>query len=203
MCITIRSAALLSLLLASGAGSRAQTPPQQFAADIVRRDATGAVVGPAAKLYVSDRKTRIEAPEASGGYFITDAEAGTALFVRSSQHIFMDAGQSTPLTRIFVRVDPREPCRQWQAAAVVAGIPGGGNWRCDDLKAAASIDPELHFPIKWQSPDGATFALENIRAAAQPAELFAVPAGYRKLDPRALVEQIKRSDVWAPANSSP
>ena len=200
---TIRTGALFFLLLVLHAGSRAQTPPQQFAADIVKRDSAGAVVGPAAKLYVSDLKTRIEESEASGGYFITDAQAGTALFVRSAQHVFMDAKQSTPLTRIFVRVDPRDPCRQWQAAALVAGIPGAGNWRCDVVKAAATIDPELRFPIKWQSPDGGTFVLENIRTAAQPADLFAVPAGYRKLDPRALIEQIKHSDVWAPANSSP
>ena len=200
---TIRTGALFFLLLVLHAGSRAQTSPQQFAADIVKRDSAGAVVGPAAKLYVSDLKTRIEESEASGGYFITDAQAGTALFVRSAQHVFMDAKQSTPLTRIFVRVDPRDPCRQWQAAALVAGIPGAGNWRCDVVKAAATIDPELRFPIKWQSPDGGTFVLENIRTAAQPADLFAVPAGYRKLDPRALIEQIKHSDVWAPANSSP
>jgi hypothetical protein len=203
MSTTIRTGALVSLLLVLGAGSRAQSPPQQFAADIVKRDSAGAVVGPAAKLYVSDLKTRIEAPEASGGYFITDAEAGTALFVRAAQHVFMDAKQSTPLTRIFIRVDPRDPCRQWEAAALVAGIPGTGNWRCDGVKAAAVIDPELRFPIKWQSPDGGTFALENIRNEAQPAYLFAVPAGYRKLDPQALVEQIKRSDVWAPASPSP
>jgi hypothetical protein len=200
---TIRTGALFFLLLVLDAGSRAQTPPQQFAADIVKRDSAGAVVGPAAKLYVSDLKTRIEAPEASGGYFITDAQAGTALFVRSAQHVFMDAKQSTPLTRIFIRVDPRDPCRQWQAAALIAGIPGAANWRCDGVKAAAIIDPELRFPVKWQSPDGATFALENIRIEAHPADLFVVPAGYRKLDPQALLERIKRSDVWAPANSSP
>lgn len=195
---TIRTLILLIAPLAGAAGSRAQTPPQQFSADIVRYNAAGAAVGPAAKLYVSDRKTRIEAPEAAGGYFVTDAEAGTALFVRSAQHLFMDAKQSTPLTRIFVRVDPRDPCRAWQAAALIAGIPATANWRCDEVKGAASIDPELRFPVKWQSPDGATFALENIRIDAPAAELFAVPAGYRKLDPQALVERIKHSDVWAP-----
>lgn len=203
MSTTIRTGLFASLLLVLGAGSRAQTPPPQFAADIVRRDSAGAVVGPAAKLYVSDLKTRIDAPDAAGGFFITDAQAGTALFVRPAQHVYMDAKQSTPLTRIFVRVDPNDPCRQWQAAALVAGMSAGANWRCDGVMAAASIDPGLRFPTKWQSPDGGTFVLENIRAEAQAAELFSVPAGYRKLDPQALVEQIKRSDVWAPANSSP
>jgi len=28
------------------------------------------------------------------------------------------------------------------------------------------------------------------------AELFEMPAGLRKFDPRALIEQIKQSDVW-------
>jgi hypothetical protein len=197
---TIRTGTFLCLLLVFGAGSRAQTPSPQFSAYIVRRDSAGAMVGPAAKLYVSDFKTRIDEPEASGGFFITDAQAGTALFVRSAQRVFMDAKQSTPLTRIFIRVDPHEPCRQWEAAALIAGIAGAGNWRCDSVRAAADIDPGLHFPIKWKSPDGGTFVLENIRTEAQPAGLFAVPAGFRKLDPQALIEQIKHSDVWVPAH---
>jgi hypothetical protein len=186
------------LLLVLDAGSRAQTSPPQFSADIVNRDSAGVIVGPAAKLYVSDLKTRIDSPAAAGGFFITDAQAGTALFVRPAQRIFMDAKQSTPLTRIFIRVDPREPCRQWQAAAHIAGIAGAGNWDCDDVKDATLIDPGLQFPVKWQSPDGGAFVLENIRTEVQPADRFVVPAGYRKLDPQALIEQIKHSDVWAP-----
>jgi hypothetical protein len=47
--------------------------------------------------------------------------------------------------------------------------------------------------------DGTSFTLENIRVAAQSPELFAIPSSYRKLDPRALIERMKHSDVWVEA----
>jgi hypothetical protein len=59
------------------------------------------------------------------------------------------------------------------------------------------IDPDLEFPIKLRAADGTTIALEHIRVEAQPASLFALPPGYRKSDPQALIERIKHSDVWA------
>ena len=43
----------------------------------------------------------------------------------------MEARQSSRLTRMFVPVDPAEPCRQWQAMAVLAGVAGQGDWHCE------------------------------------------------------------------------
>jgi hypothetical protein len=213
-----RGSAVLHLSVLLGAGALAQSAPPEFSADIVSRDATGAQVGAIAKLHVANRKTRIEVPDASGGFFVSDADLGTALFVRSSQRIFFDARQSTPLTRIFVRVDPLEPCRQWQAAADLAGVAGTGDWHCEPMERAIVnnhetveyrlaapgqppnygwVEPTLNFPVKWQAPDGGSIALENIRIEAQPPGLFSIPSDYRKLDPQALLERIKHSDVWA------
>ena len=75
-------------------------------------------------------------------------------------------------------------------------------WQCEPTKEAAVIDPVLHFPVKWRSPNGETVVLENIRIEAQPPDLFGIPAGYHKLDPQALIERIKHSDVWAPGNDA-
>jgi hypothetical protein len=61
------------------------------------------------------------------------------------------------------------------------------------------IDVGIGFPTRVQMDDGTSFTLENIRVAAQSADLFAIPSGYRKLDPRALIERIKHSDVWVEA----
>jgi hypothetical protein len=177
----------------------ADLPPQAFSADIVKRDAGGATVGPSARLRVWDTKIRIDAPDAAGAFFLTDSAARTAFFVRPAQHLFMDAKQSTPLTRIFVRVDPRDPCAQWQSAASIAGEADAATWRCRATLDAVMIDPLLQFPTQWRGPDGITVRLENIRVEYQPTELFVVPAGYQRLDPSALLERIKRSDVWAPA----
>jgi hypothetical protein len=190
----------------------------EFSADIVNRDAAGLAIGAAAKLYVSNRKVRIETPEAAAGFLLIEADAGTAYFVRPGQRVFMDAKQSSLLSQIFVPVDAKDPCRRWQAAAGNAGGPNAeGEWRCERIKdeiidgrpavqfrvsspASPSsrrwIDSDLEFPIKLLAADGTTIALEHIQIEAQPASLFELPSGFRKLDPRALIERIKHSDAW-------
>jgi hypothetical protein len=211
------ASAVLHLSMAWSARAPAQSVPQ-FSADIVSQDSGGAPLGASARLHAANRKTRIELPGAADGFFVSDTDAGTALFVRSSQRLYLDARQSTPLTRIFVWVDPRDPCRQWQAAALTAGLVGIGEWRCEPIaheivnqrqtteyrvsmpdgqSSYGWVDSVIGFPVKWRAADGNLFALENIQLEAQPATLFSVPTDYRKLDPRALLERIKHSDVWA------
>jgi hypothetical protein len=213
-----RSIALCLTLGLVSAGAFAQAAPAvEFSADIVNRDAAGLAIGAAAKLYVSNHRVRIETPEASAGFLLIDGDAGTAYFVRPAQQVFMDAKQSSLLTQIFVPVDARDPCRRWQAAAANAGVPNaGGEWRCErineefvgDRRATLYhvgspqstslrwIDSDLEFPVKLLAADGTAIALEHIRVEAQPAGLFNLPPGFRKLDPRALIERIKHSDAW-------
>jgi hypothetical protein len=215
---TLRALAAVNVLLTLSIGAFAQSPAHEFSADIVSRDAAGAIVGAAAKLHAANHKVRIDPADGSGEFFITDDEAGTALFVRPAQRLFMDAGQSSLLTRIFVKVDLRDPCRQWQAAALVARTPITGPWHCERIKSDSAnnrdaieysvlapqqemirswINPGLNFPVVWQASDGTRLALENVLIGPQPPDLFAVPAEFRKFDPAALIERIKHSDVWA------
>jgi hypothetical protein len=208
----------LCLLGLANAGMSGEPASREFSADIVNRDASGRVVGPTAKLYVAGRKVRLETSEAAAGFFLIDGETGTALFVQPAQHLFMDAKQSTRLTQLFVPVDPNDPCPQWQAAARNAGAADAGStWRCERVNSAIGdhggnveyrlvlpnealdlrwIDAGLRFPMRLKSGDGMTLALERILVTPQPASLFTLPPDYRKSDPRALIERIKRSDVW-------
>jgi hypothetical protein len=214
----------LGMGMARAGDSADPKPPREFSADIVSRDSAGALLGGGARLYVSGRKARIETPDVPAGFFLIGGDSGTALFVGTTQRVFMDAKQSTRLTQIFIPVDPRDPCPQWRAAAQNAGVPGaGGDWRCaraggggagagggggggtieyrvdspDQNSSLRWIDPRLEFPVKLKAADGGTIALENIRVEAQPANLFAIPAGFRKFDPQGLIDRIKHSDVWA------
>jgi hypothetical protein len=206
----------LALILGSAATLGAPADGPEFSAEVITRDASGTVRGAPAKLYVGHGAVRIETPEAPAGYFLVDSSAGTALFVRPARRIFTDARQSTRLTQLFVPVDPDAPCGQWQAAAVAADLPGAsGDWRCERIEAAADggsiqyrvlapeqqpserwIDPGLRFPVKLRAADGTTLALEHIRIGPQPPEIFTVPPGYQRLDPEALIERIRHSDVW-------
>jgi hypothetical protein len=203
--------ALVGMLLCGCLPARAQ----QFSADIVTVSPDGAA--PAGKLYVAGEKERIETPEHADGFFVIDGSAPSAYFVRPAARQFMDARQSSPLTRIFVTVDPNDPCPQWQAMAKLAGMTEQGSWQCQRVgqetingnsviayrAISASgrallgwVDPVRKFPLRIKAEDGAIFEVGNLRDAPQPTELFELPASFRKLDPQALIDRIKQSDVW-------
>jgi hypothetical protein len=143
----------------SSLGAAAEPPlAQQFTADIVGHNTAGAAVGSNARIYVTNRRVRIELAGSHDEYFLIDGNVGSAFLVRPAQRVFMDAKQSTLLTQVFVPIDPRDPCRQWQAAVRNAGVTndlgaiggvgvgvgagagagaggGGGDWRCTRIDA--------------------------------------------------------------------
>lgn len=186
-----------------------------FSADVVHRSEGGDV--PAARLRVSSDKVRLETTDLPDGYFIVDGTTPSATFVKPAAGVYMDARKSSPLTQIFVPVDAGDPCPAWHAMARVAGETDHGPWQCARLgeerldgrsaiiyRAAIDgvermtgwIDPQLNFPLQIKLPDGAVFAARAIQMQAQAPELFAIPAGFRKFDPDALLQRVKQSDVW-------
>jgi hypothetical protein len=209
----------LSLLTVTGAllCGFAAARAQQFSADFVIVRNEGAAAEPAGKLHVLGAKVRLETPELADGFFLVDGATPAAYFVRPAARVFMDARQSSRLTRMFVPVDPDNPCRQWQAMAKLAGYADHGDWRCERageetiggrsavaFHAASTtggelvgwIDVALRFPLRIKTQDGAVITAENIRDEPQPAQLFEIASGFRKFDPQALIKQIKQSDVW-------
>jgi hypothetical protein len=180
----------------------------------VQRDAA---TTPAGRLRVLDGKIRIETPEFADGFFLVDAAKPSAYFVRPGARVYMDARQSSQLTRLLVPVDPDEPCRRWQAMAHLAGLADNGDWRCERageemilgrraavFRAVSGtgsaffgwIDRERRIPLRIKREDGTVIAVENIKDGPQSASSFELPAGFRKFSPEALIEQIKQSDVW-------
>jgi hypothetical protein len=207
----------LGRLLCAGflAGGLAPAMAQQFSADIVMtRD--GATV-PAGRLWVREARVRIETPELPSGFLLVDVAKPSAYFVRPATRIYMDARQSSRLSRLLVPVDPEEPCRRWQAMAELAGAAGQAEWHCEHAgpeeigdrgadvvrvtgaearEFVAWLDRERRFPLRIKTAEGAVIALEHIRDEAQPAPLFELPPDARKFSPEALIERIKQSDVW-------
>lgn len=189
---------------------------QQFAADLISSNAAGETVGKPARLYVTDRKVRIETPDLLDSFFIVDSAIPAANLVRPAQRVYMDAKQSSRLSRLFVSLDPAHPCAQWQAMAEVAGIAHAGRWHCeaegaDNVDGRPTmkfqilspqghgigwIDAQLRFPIQIETENGSTFALRNIDETPQPAEMFEIPADYRKFDPQQIIEFLKHTDIW-------
>ena len=197
---------------------------QQFSADLVIVRQEGAAAEPAGKLHVLGGKVRLETPELADGFFLVDGATPAAYFVRPAARVFMDARQSSQLTRLFVPVDPDDPCRQWQAMAKLAGSADHGVWRCERAgeetiggrsvvtfdavsttgrELVGWIDAARKFPLRIKTQDGAVITAENIRDEPQPAQLFEVSPGFRKFDPLSLINQIKQSDVWVAGQKGP
>jgi hypothetical protein len=194
---------------------------QQFSADLVTLKGDDAPE-PAGRLRVSGDRVRIETPQLADGFFVIEGAKPAAFFVRPAARLFMEARQSSRLTRIFVQVDPDNPCQQWEAMSKVArvvdhGAKNQGNWRCERVGEEAIdgnstivyrailspnqelfgwIDPARRFPLRIKTEDGAVIAARNVRDEPQPAQMFEIPSGFRKFDPEALIERIKQSDVW-------
>ncbi|HUN99819.1 MAG TPA: hypothetical protein VMU69_26755 [Bradyrhizobium sp.] len=207
---------LLALMAAQAAGVASRA--QQFSAELMRtREGSVASVG---HLRVSGDRVRIESPDFPDGFFLIDGARPAAYFVRPASGVFMDAKQTSALVRLFVPVDPDNPCRQWQAMAAIAGLEELGELRCEPVTTEAIgghetlayrvtaatgrslmgwVDRARRFPLRIKTEDGSFITAETIRDQAQDALLFELPRGARKFDPRALIEQIKQSDVWVGA----
>ncbi len=196
----------------------------QFSADLIGMNAAGKPDTQSGKIFVAKSDVHIETPDQPAGFFIVQGDRSAAYLVRPAQHLYMDAAQSSLLIQLLVPVDPNDPCRQWQAMAAISGAAAnGGLWRCERLGAekidardavryrATSpqnqsieswIDRRLGFPIRLKMPDGTRIDLANIRQGPQAADLFEIPADYRKFDPRQLIDRIKQSDVWVASPQS-
>jgi hypothetical protein len=221
LCRAAWSLLVLTSLSASGAIA---AQAQQFSADIVMRHDD--VSAPAGRLRVQGGRVRIETAEHPDGFFLVDTVKPSAYFVRPGPGVYMDAKQSSRLTRLFIPVDPDAPCRQWQAMAHLSGVAGDGEWRCEPtgeekinghntvaFRAVSAtgaeivgwIDREHRFPLRIKTDDGTLITLEQIRDEPQPASSFVFPASYKKFSPEALIERIKQSDVWvsSPGDAEP
>ena len=215
--IPISAKAWLAAVICAGflAGGPLPAKAQEFSASLVAtRDNNKVSAG---RLWVREARVRIETPELPNAFFLVDVAQPSAYFVRPAMHTYMDARQSSPLTRLFVPVDPNDPCRRWQAMSELAGVVGQGDWRCERrgeepidgrttvvFRASFGsgrtlvgwIDPSRGFPLRIRTEEGAVIGLESIRDEAQPASLFELPPNLKKFSPEALIEQIKQSDVW-------
>ncbi|MBR0873378.1 hypothetical protein JQ633_23685 [Bradyrhizobium tropiciagri] len=216
MVISARSKVVSCMVVAAGVALAAQSAAaQQFSADLVRM--AGGAATPAGHVRVSGEKALIETPAFPDGFFLVDAAKPAAWFVRPRGLVFMDARQSSPLTQMFVPLDPGDPCRQWLAMAQLASEKAPETWRCErdgeetiggrktdvyrveagsGLGFVGWVDRERRFPLQIKTADGTVISADHIRDEPQPAQSFEIPAGIRKFDPQALIRRIQQSDVW-------
>ena len=178
---------------------------QDFSADVMyvathKPDAptagTGTSTHPSSKLYVSKDQMRLE----------TRGLAETVLLVNGAEHtadaLFPARKAYQPLATVpseyFGVQDVENACPDWQKTAdqkiacekvgheVVDGrraIKYQNKGASDDATAAVWIDLTLKFVSKWQNASTGA-ELRNIKEEQQAADLFAVPAAYKLLQPQ-------------------
>lgn len=178
---------------------------QQFSADLVSREAQ--VARPAKKIFVSGNKVRVETGDASGSILIADSGAGIAYMVMPRQQVYIETANpmAVEMARLFRPADPADPCTEWLKLVQVRGhgatcrrigedtIDGRHTIKFEGVSPEgehgyAWVDPALHFVIRIEGPSGGGMALQNIKEAPQPVDLFGVPADFRKIEPQAMAQ---------------
>ncbi len=187
--VMLAAAAVILLPLAAAA--------QQFSADQVSRDNSGQIHK--GKVYFANGKLRLE--PAKGGrpnepdFILSDLSAQVEDMVFLAQHTYIE--RSGPIvqqdTKYFQVGNPCQrntgsadagTCKKlgaetvngrtterWEVAQTVRG---------QTVTAYLWIDPRLNAIVREQAL-GFDIQLENIKEGSQPASLFQLPAGYRKI----------------------
>jgi hypothetical protein len=188
-------ASTTALIVGLAAAVQAQTQiAVQFKSDIQVRDLDGKAS--AGKLYIGAAKQRWEFT-ASGETrpTIADPENGNQYTISPGQkkYVEMPIGESGGPVLIpkITPLDPQDPCNNGQysdcmrlGAEMLNGF-ATQKWEYTDVdgeRVTAWIATRLRFPIKTVAGNGATNELRNIVEGAQPANLFALPAGYEQAD---------------------
>ena len=178
---------------------------QDFSADVVyvatsKPDApssgTGNSSNPSSKLYVSKDKMRLETHGLTETILLVNGGEHTAVAVFPVRKAYQPLAVAP--SEYFRVQDAENACPDWQKGAdqkivcekvgheVVDGrqaVKYQNKGASDDATAAVWIDLTLKFVIKWQNASTGA-ELSNIKEAQQAADLFAVPAAYKLLQPQ-------------------
>jgi hypothetical protein len=76
---------------------------------------------------------------------------------------------------------------KWRCTGELEPVPGE-----PAADSTSWFDPNLAFPVREVKDNGDVFELRDIKVARQDASLFEIPAGYKKLDINAMMQQMMR-----------
>jgi hypothetical protein len=129
------------------------------------------------------------------------------------QRMYMDmAGMGGGrMIQVLMPADPNNACPEWQAAAKSAEHGAEALTSCRRIgsdtingrsavkyegttrkgeHAFAWVDPKLHFMLKTETSNGEKMELRNIHEGAQPADLFAIPTDFHKVDMKGMMQRL-------------
>lgn len=167
-------------VLSAAGVAHAAAEPKQFSADMVMQGPQGVIQ---AKLYVGDRKTRMEMPQA---ITILRLDRSLSYILMPSQHMYMEHPLDMNMVAQTSTSMPGETERKSLGKESVNGVPAE---KFQVTFSQAGQAPQTVYqwtgpngiPVKIASVDG-SWSVEycNIQAASQPDSLFEPPADYQK-----------------------
>ena len=197
----LRSTALVSCVLALVLSTAFVFAQTEFSAEVFDSHKQGTTSQ--SKIYFSKDKIRFDSSDSdprSAGAFIMNLSNQSMTILMPQQHMYMEmpaeAQEQRQMFSFFKTSDVENACGDWLKLANNKGgschksgsetVNGRSTVKYEgtNSKGEASqvwLDPKLRFPVKWQGKSG-TGELRNIQEGDQPASLFAIPAGYTKMD---------------------
>jgi Domain of unknown function (DUF4412) len=173
----------------------------EFSAEMVDTQKSGNPTQ--AKIYMAKDKLRIESGVGSAkgsGAVIMNLATQTYTILMDKQHMYMEMPTQTTGQRamynFFQTGDVESACVDWLQQAKNKGgschkvgsdtVNDRSTVKYEGTSANGDtvtfwIDPKLRFPVKWEGKNGGG-ELRNIQEGTQSASLFAIPAGYTKMD---------------------
>ncbi len=171
----------------------------QFSATAVHTDPEGKAT--TSKLYIGDGVVRTESShEGQTRISITDYNRLIAWMLNPQKQEYVEMRGSAPSTsgeasRPLMPDEPGSPCQAAREGFTcnklgVETVNGRqtDKWefitarRGQSMRAVFWFDRKLRTPIRKEFPGGYVSELRDIREGAQPAQLFTVPQGYKKID---------------------
>lgn len=177
----------------SGSSVAAQRP-LEFKANVKMVDASDGSTS-TGMMYFGGAKTRTElTKDGQAVVVIADPVAKSQMILMQEDKMYMQMpmGQGPVNVSIGGPSDPTNPCSGGSGATdCVKGetesINGHRAVRWDytnqeGVRTRAWVSLTLRFPVKTEDDNGGKMELSNIAVGPQPANLFAAPAGYTKMD---------------------
>jgi outer membrane lipoprotein-sorting protein len=177
---------------AGGAASAPAGGMKEFSADVKTTMPGGQTSN--GKIYVGAGKMRMEM-NAAGQQSVTifDSQAKTGWVLMPQQKMYMEMKQQNELAQVANQSAGDDPCANLPNSTCRRAGEENVNGR-NTVKWEIAMnqggqqstitqwfDPSIGFVVRQQTSEGMTMDVTNIQTGAQPASLFELPAGYKKL----------------------
>ncbi len=194
------SLALAALALPLSAAWAAPSDVEFSATAVQTLPQKGAVTG---KLYVSKSKMRQEAvQDGQTRITISDPEQGVAWILNPERKEYVEMKGPTPTGgaaagggRPPMPDEAGHPCQQQSSGLKCTKLGSetvngrtADKWEVvatqgqETFRSTMWVDPRLRLPVKAEFPGGVQSELRDVKEGPQPAELFTVPADYKKVE---------------------